>query len=169
MTLVLKNFQNIVKLRMPQIERDILTLRRLMTIDKYDVSVLFVSDQHIQSLNQDYRQVEGPTDVLAFPVLEIAEPGIIPTPNENMDMAEEMPLGDILLAPAYISHQCQRLHENFDHVLITTVTHGLCHLIGHDHETAEQQRCMRGAESSILDRFNKLTGYSCKPLTIIGH
>lgn len=71
MTLVLKNLQNIVKLRMCQVEKDIAILRRLMAIDKFDVSVLFVTDDYIQELNQNYRHVEGATDVLAFPALEV--------------------------------------------------------------------------------------------------
>ena len=71
MTLVVKNLQNIVKLKMCQIEKDINILRRLMAIEKFDVSVLFVSDDYIQRLNQSYRHVEGATDVLAFPALEV--------------------------------------------------------------------------------------------------
>ncbi|KAL8578510.1 hypothetical protein ACOMHN_028782 [Nucella lapillus] len=171
MTLVLKNIQNVVKLSMPQIERDIQTLRRVMAIEKYDVSVLFVTDKYIQKLNQTYRQVEGPTDVLAFPALEIAEAGVIPQVggDEGVDMMDETSLGDVLLSPAYIGRHCPQHSHHFHHVLMTTVTHGLCHLLGHDHETAEQHHCMRHAEQSILDRFNQLTGYCCKPLTVIGH
>lgn len=71
MTLVLKNLQNIVRLKVCQIEKDINILRRLMEIDKFDVSVLFVTDDYIQKLNQSYRYVEGATDVLAFPALEV--------------------------------------------------------------------------------------------------
>ena len=56
---------------MCQIEKDINILRRLMEIDKFDVSVLFVTDDYIQKLNQNYRHVEGATDVLAFPALEV--------------------------------------------------------------------------------------------------
>ena len=56
---------------MCQIEKDINILRRLMEIDKFDVSVLFVTDDYIQKLNQNYRHAEGATDALAFPALEV--------------------------------------------------------------------------------------------------
>ena len=74
MTLVLKNLQNIIKLRMCQLEKDIIILRRLMNIEMFDVSVLFVKDDYIRKLNEKYRQCEGATDVLAFPALEVRMP-----------------------------------------------------------------------------------------------
>lgn len=72
MTLVLKNLQTCVKLNMQQIGKDTNIIRRLMEIDKVDVSVLFVSDYYITKLNESFRKAEGPTDVLAFPVLEVS-------------------------------------------------------------------------------------------------
>lgn len=71
MTLVLKNMQNAVRLRTRIIRKDVNILRRLMNLERYDVSLLFVTDEYIATLNSNYRQVHGPTDVLSFPALEV--------------------------------------------------------------------------------------------------
>ncbi|KAK7109735.1 endoribonuclease YbeY-like [Littorina saxatilis] len=167
MTLVLKNLQTCVKLNMQQIGKDTNIIRRLMEIDKVDVSVLFVSDYYITKLNESFRKAEGPTDVLAFPVLEIAEPGSLPSASLNEE--DNLGLGDIFLGTAYIQRQCESHGDDFNTVVMATITHGFHHLIGYDHETERQQQLMVKIEGSILESFNKLTGYQCKPLTVVGH
>lgn len=71
MTLVLKNMQNAVRLRTRIIRKDVNILRRLMNLERYDVSLLFVTNEYIATLNSNYRQVHSPTDVLSFPALEV--------------------------------------------------------------------------------------------------
>ncbi|KAK7494227.1 hypothetical protein BaRGS_00014509 [Batillaria attramentaria] len=167
MALVLKNLQNVVRLNLVQIEKDVRILRRLFEIERFDVSFLFVTNDYIARLNQEYRQVEGPTDVLAFPALEIAVPGVFPIDGE--DDGHELDLGDVCLAPAYIQQQCWLHNDSFNDVLMATAAHGLCHLIGHDHETETQWQRMVETERDILSRFNKLTGHNSRPLTGVGH
>ncbi|VDH97778.1 Hypothetical predicted protein [Mytilus galloprovincialis] len=49
------------------------------------------------------------------------------------------------------------------------VTHGICHLIGYDHEDEVQWQQMYQKELNILQKFNDQTGYNCKPLLGVGH
>ena len=49
------------------------------------------------------------------------------------------------------------------------VTHGICHLIGYDHEDEKQWDLMYKKELEILQKFNTEAGLSCKPLLGIGH
>jgi ssRNA-specific RNase YbeY (16S rRNA maturation enzyme) len=71
MALVLKNMQKAVKLNMRTLEKNIKMLRKIMKIERFDVSVVFVTNSYIQNLNETYRNVPGPTDVLAFADLEV--------------------------------------------------------------------------------------------------
>lgn len=76
------------------------------------VAVEFVSEQRIAQLNRAHRSKAGPTDVLSFPIDELAElPG-----------GEERELGDIVICPA----RTEDLRE--------AVVHGMLHLLGMDHE-----------------------------------
>ena len=75
------------------------------------LSVELVSATRIRELNREYRGLDAPTDVLAFPVDE-AEP--TPGPRE---------LGDVVICPEH----AEDLEE--------AVVHGILHLAGLDHET----------------------------------
>ncbi|PVD30432.1 hypothetical protein C0Q70_09698 [Pomacea canaliculata] len=126
-----------------------------MNLERYDVSLLFVTDEYIATLNSNYRQVHGPTDVLSFPALEITQAGMLPTHGESD--GDELCLGDIYIAPAYIRKECQSHGDNFHNVMMATVTHGLCHLTGLDHETEDDWRHMVEAERDILSSSYKHT------------
>ena len=75
------------------------------------VAVAFVGADEIAALNAEHRGIEGPTDVLSFPVdLDGPEVG----PRE---------LGDVVIAPEHTED------------LSEAVVHGTLHLVGMDHET----------------------------------
>jgi probable rRNA maturation factor len=73
--------------------------------------VEFVDAQRIAELNREHRGVEGPTDVLSFPV---DEAGPATGPRE---------LGDVVICPEQTSDPTE------------AVVHGVLHLCGYDHET----------------------------------
>ncbi|KAK0049428.1 ribonuclease [Biomphalaria pfeifferi] len=112
------------------------------------------------------KECDEVTDVLAFPYHEIK-------PNEHISHLnlkdEERMLGDIVLALPYIKAESQKHKEDFDCVLLTMIAHGLCHLIGFDHETKEQWEEMYKKELEILNKFNNTAGYKCSPLLSVGH
>ena len=94
------------------------TVRRLVAIslataelEDGHVAVEFVDPERIAALNAEHRAVEGPTDVLSFPVdLDGPEIG----PRE---------LGDVVICPEHTVN------------LAEAVVHGTLHLVGMDHET----------------------------------
>lgn len=99
---------------------------------RLSASVLFTSDEDIHSLNREWRQRDKPTNVLSFPMLERAE---------LLTLADNGPpvlLGDIVLAWETCAREAAEkgvaLADHAAHLLI----HGLLHLSGHDHETADE-------------------------------
>ncbi|XP_046580424.1 endoribonuclease YbeY-like [Haliotis rubra] len=165
MTLVLRNMQKLVKLNMRRLETEINILRKCFGVEQFDMSVLCICDEEMATLNSAYRRINSTTDVLAFPFYEGLDPGELPE-DDNPD---EMILGDIFLGVSHISDQCKKYDADFHGTLPIMLTHGMCHLLGYDHETEEQWRKMYSKELQILDEFNKLTGKTCKPLTAVGH
>ena len=97
------------------------SLRRLVAIalasagvDDGHVAVEFVSAERIAELNSAHRGVDGPTDVLSFPVDEDLE---LPGPPSLRE------LGDVVICP-----ECTE-------DISEAVVHGTLHLVGMDHET----------------------------------
>ena len=73
MTFILRNSQNVIKVNTHLLEKHVLLLRTLMNVSCYDLSVTCVDDDAVQNLNKTYRDTNEPTDVLAFPFLEVGK------------------------------------------------------------------------------------------------
>ena len=71
----------------------------------------------MRRLNREFREIDRPTDVLSFPT---GEPGF---------------LGDIAVDAPYAARQAARRRHSLDREVKLLLTHGILHLLGHDHET----------------------------------
>ena len=91
-------------------------------ISEGHAAVQFVYEERIQELNQRFRGVNEPTDVLAFGV---DEAGVAAGPRE---------LGDIVVCPQHTIDVRE------------AVVHGALHLTGMDHETDEGEMLALQAE-----------------------
>ena len=114
----------------------------------FEVSVAIVDNDEIASLNEKYRNVVGPTDVLSFPM----EDDIL---DEALDVVddeiEEVPmLGDIIISAEKAAEQA----VDFGHSLMREVcyltVHSTLHLLGYDHEDDTGKEKMRQIEESVL-------------------
>jgi probable rRNA maturation factor len=95
------------------------------------VSLAFVSDATIRTLNRAYRRNDAPTDVLSFPS---GEPGF---------------LGDIVVAASVARRQARRAGHGFGVEARVLALHGLLHLLGYDHEDDADGGRMRSAEARL--------------------
>ena len=115
-----------------------------------EASVVLTDDSEIHYLNKTWRQVDSPTDVLAFPMLE----------GPGAEFVGHM-LGDVVIsletAASQVSsanHQTRVTHNSSPHwtlddeVTFLTI-HGLLHLLGHDHYDPEETALMRSEEQRI--------------------
>ena len=85
-------------------------------------------------LHERYSGVEGPTDVLAFPLMEA--PRLVGDVVVSVDTARR--------------EAARREHPAYDELVLYAV-HGTLHLLGHDdHEAADRKR-MRRAERDVLE------------------
>lgn len=101
----------------------------------YEVSMRFVDDSTIHALNRDFRKKNKPTDVLAFAHRETPAGALHP------DL-----LGDIVISVDTARAQAKRgLHAELLHL----ASHGLCHLLGYDHDDDEQERVMNARASAL--------------------
>ncbi|CAI5720642.1 unnamed protein product [Hyaloperonospora brassicae] len=119
----------------------------------WDVGVLLTTDNHVQKLNRKFRQQDNPTDILSFPFHKIRTPGRFP----RVQSPDERYLGDIYISPAYVTRQCSdaQLQEvtTLADRLPVLVAHGLCHLMGYDHERDDDYEQMQKAETYLLRHY----------------
>ena len=116
---------------------------------KGELSVSFVNDDEIARLNLQYRQKEGPTDVLTFPQSEGME---MPTPEKQ----DYQPLlGDIIISTPTASRQAEQRGHSLKKEITILLIHGILHLYGYDHITDEQQGLMNKQEKIILSALEK--------------
>lgn len=113
---------------------------------KTEVSVVLCDNEYIRFLNAEYRNIDKPTDVLSFPMIE-ADEGL---PNEY----ETVLLGDIVISLEKAAEQARELgHSHIREVQFLCV-HSTLHLLGYDHEQsfAEEER-MFSVQREIMKKF----------------
>ncbi len=102
-------------------------VQKVMEMQGYDgeeVSILFCSDAFIQNLNNEYREIDAPTDVLSF---ENGESYI------DCDDVEWVSVGDIAISLDTLPKNAAYFEVPEDEELKRLLVHGLLHLHGLDH------------------------------------
>jgi probable rRNA maturation factor len=107
------------------------------------LTVMVTGDVQVQELNRVYRDVDAPTDVLAFG--EVGEANdFIPPPGETQYW------GDIIISYPRAMEQAATYGHPLQEELSLLVVHGALHLMGYDHEQADDKEKMWGAQRAAL-------------------
>ncbi len=116
-----------------------------------DVYITLTNNEEIHKINNEFRKVDRPTDVLSFPMYEREE---IPFLKEEKKTDEEEILGDIIISVEKVKEQAEEYGHSFERELAYLVTHGMLHLLGYDHMIEEEKKEMRMREEQILGKMN---------------
>lgn len=101
----------------------------------YDVALVLTDDARIHVLNRDYRGKNKPTDVLAFAHREGPTAALYPEV-----------LGDLVISVETARAQAKRgLHAELLHL----ASHGLCHLLGYDHDDDAEETEMNARAAAL--------------------
>ena len=109
-----------------------------------ELSILFTDDEHMASLNQQYRGREGATDVLSFSMME--DPGGETTPAPF----ETVMLGDVVVSVDTALRDAEALKEPFERTVDRLLIHGILHLLGYDHEKSQVDAVRMAQEEERL-------------------
>jgi probable rRNA maturation factor len=118
-------------------------LERLRIHPQAELSVVLVDEDTMSAYHEKYMNEKGPTDVLSFPMDELRPPGDDEEPPEGL-------LGDIVLCPAVTARQAAEHGRTPDAEAEYLLVHGLLHLLGYDHATAEERAEMFGLKDDLL-------------------
>lgn len=112
-----------------------------------EISLLLVDDQEIQSLNNTYRGINHPTDVLSFAMEDEIEGEDVP---KFMILEENNILGDIVISLETAQRQAEEYGHSLEREMGFLTVHGMLHLLGYDHCTESESVKMRAQEEKIL-------------------
>ena len=111
-----------------------------------EVAVALVTDARIYKLNSQYRRKNAPTDVLSFPA---DAPGSRIPDNGSRHVKF---LGDIVIATGVARRQGREAGHSYQAELRILALHGLLHLLGYDHDSADDKGRMARLEGQLRRR-----------------
>lgn len=120
---------------------------------KLYITVTFTNPENIQSINQEYRNIDKPTDVLSFPMFQKEE---LDQKIQEKDFQYPDILGDIVISIPKVEEQAKEYGHSFERELSYMLVHGFYHLMGYDHMEEEDKKEMRAREENILNTLNIL-------------
>ncbi len=126
-----------------------------------DVSVLLVEADTMATLHQQWMDLPGPTDVMAFPMdgpdgpAERIDPS---APPRTDDDAGETMLGDVVLCPAVAADQAASAGHSTEAELHLLCTHGILHLLGYDHGEPEEEKEMFDLQARLTRDWTARSG-----------
>jgi probable rRNA maturation factor len=104
------------------------------------LSITLVHDPAIQELNREHRGKDKPTDVLSFPLYE---------PGEAAHEDTERLLGDVVISVDTARRQAAEYDASLQNEIYRLLIHGLLHVLGHDHEEAQERARMEAEERRL--------------------
>lgn len=115
-----------------------------------EVNVLVTNDTGIHRVNLDMRGVDAPTDVLSFPMFDLA-PGDKPSEEDADPATGLVPLGDMCVSMERVHAQAKEYGHSNRRELAYLAVHSVLHLLGYDHlDEGPMKAQMRGREEEIM-------------------
>lgn len=121
------------------------------------VNLTLTDNKGIHEINKEYRQIDRPTDVLSFPLIDYEEPNVFP---ENLEEAAEdyfdLDTGELMLGDIIISvEKCKEQAAEYGHSVLREysflIVHSILHLFGYDHMEDDERAVMEQKQREILN------------------
>lgn len=121
-----------------------------------EVSVVLTDNPSIQEINREHRQIDAPTDVLSFPLVDYGRPADFSHVEEQAEdyfnpETGELMLGDIVISVDKVEEQAEKYGHSQRRELAFLVAHSMLHLCGYDHMEEEERLDMEARQRAILD------------------
>lgn len=124
------------------LEQSLAAVMRHFGVEEREVTVVLVDDAAIQALKLEHWGEDAPTDVLSFPSWEPGDPFMPPH------------LGDIIISLDTAARQARERGHSLTREVALLASHGMTHLVGHDHPHAEGLGFEEGAAGEEWQVFH---------------
>lgn len=121
-----------------------------------EVSVTITDNEEIRKINREHRDMDKPTDVLSFPLIDFSEPSkfdhIDAGSDEWFDLdTGELMLGDIIISLERAKEQAKEYGHSLEREIGFLTAHSMLHLMGYDHIINEEEQVMNVKQQQILN------------------
>lgn len=122
-----------------------------------EVNLLLTTDEEIHEMNLEHRQIDRPTDVLSFPMLEYEIPGDFSILDGEPDEAfnpetGELILGDIVISKERVLLQAEEYGHSPKREYAFLIAHSMLHLFGYDHMEEDERAVMEQKQRDIMEK-----------------
>ncbi|MDD6235030.1 MAG: rRNA maturation RNase YbeY [Lachnospiraceae bacterium] len=123
-----------------------------------EVSLTLVDNDRIHEINKEFRDIDRPTDVLSFPMVEYDDAGEFAFLEDEDDCFNpetgELMLGDIIISLDKVEEQALAYGHSVTREYAFLIAHSMLHLMGYDHMTDDDAAVMEAKQRAILDNLN---------------
>lgn len=123
----------------------------------FEVSVTITNNDEIRKINSEFRNIDKPTDVLSFPMIEYNSPSNFDSIDEedddlfNLDTGE-LVLGDIIISYDKAKEQANEYGHSLEREIGFLTVHSMLHLFGYDHINDIEEDIMKIKQEDILKK-----------------
>lgn len=110
-------------------------IMKTMNVTTKSISVVFINDEDMRNMNNEFRDLDKTTDVLSFP-------------SDSTSY-----LGDIIISIDKTKKQAQEYENTLKREIYFLITHGFLHLLGYDHYNDELEKKMIKQQKKILSGY----------------
>ena len=103
-----------------------------------DLTLVLTGDERLRALNKDFLGIDAPTDVLSFPA------------DEHDPETGRRYLGDVIISVPQAKQQAGVGGHPLEAEIQLLVIHGVLHLLGHEHASADEKARMWAVQADTL-------------------
>lgn len=122
------------------------------------VDILLTDNEGIHSINNEFRGIDRPTDVLSFPNVDYENPADFSEIEDRIEdyfdpESGELCLGDIVISVDKVFEQAKEYGHSPKREYAFLIAHSMLHLLGYDHMEPEEAAVMERKQEEILSRL----------------
>lgn len=117
------------------------------TFENIFFDITFTDKSQTHELNRAYRDKDYPADIITFALF---------ADDTNAQIIDgEVVLGDIIIALDKIQEMAAEENNSFDYELKFLIAHGILHLLGFDHQTAEEYNFVVRHQNQAIEELTE--------------
>lgn len=147
--ITIKNRTRTVKIDQAWLTNQAQQILDILDYSDFDLGIMLTTDATIRTFNKQYRGKDKPTDILSFsfhPTLKAGK-------RIKVSSDDEKNLGDLIISLQYIYRDPKKMGFTLSKRIQILLVHGICHLLGYDHEKDSEYKVMQAKEKEILNQL----------------